>query len=116
MGETPKFQPKLQKHDRQVQPEETFKEPSYEPVGLKIDETENIDLNIVHFSRENKTENHEGDGENSSKTDGKSFLVTVIDRIKTLSSSKDIERHQSDDNTEDLIAKHEEEEKNKAFA
>merc|ERR1712062_263090 len=98
--ETPKFQPKLEKH---AKPEETFKEPSYEPVGLKIEETENMELNIVHFCRENKTENHEGDGENSSKTDGKSFIVTVIDRIKTLSSTKDTERHHSDDPTEDLI-------------
>ena len=114
--ETPKFLPKLQKHERQVKPEETFKEPSYEPVGLKIDETENIDMNIVHFSRENKTDNPEGDGENSSKTDGKSFIVTVIDRIKTLSGTRDTERHQADDNTEELISKHEEEEKQKTIA
>ena len=114
--ETPKFQPKIEKHDRKVRSEETLKEPSYEPVGLKTDETENIDMNIVHFSRENKTENHESDGENSSKTDGKSFIVTVIDRIKTLSSTKDTERRHSDDNTEDLIAKQEEEEKKKTTA
>merc|ERR1712048_680391 len=96
---------------------ETTKESSYEPVGLKIDETENIEMNIVHFCRQNKTENHEGDGENSGKSDGKSFIVTVIDRIKTLSTtSKDIVRHDADDNPDDLITKQEEEERKKAIA
>merc|ERR1712228_1052459 len=88
-----------------VKPEE---EAGYEPVGLKIDETENLD--VVHLCRETQVQNIEGDLENSSKIDGgKSFIETVIDRIKTL--SKD-DKTEVGDNEKDVQRKAEEEEKN----
>ena len=106
--ETPKPLPQLLTPVRTDKTEE--EEPSYEPVGLKIEDTETENLDIVHFCRGNEIQNHEGDLENSDKHDGKSFIVTVIDKIKSL--SKD-ERDEVDENNEKTISKEEKKRKKK---